>query len=145
MTAPAADPPAGGTAGEIGRPPAEVQLLGRWYRIPRFGDVADAAAENHGAPTTTGGGPPRGRLPAAGSARPGSGRVVAPMQGTVTKVTVAVGDAVDAVSPVVILEAMKMENTLTAGLAGVVAAIHVAPGATVAPGTLLVEVAPGAG
>ena len=126
-------------------PPPEVEVLGRWYRIPRFSD-ADAAERPR--PTATPRRPPRQADrpgPRAGSAvnrRAGDGRVTAPMQGTVTMVDVVVGDGVTSDSRVVALEAMKMENALLAGIDGVVTAVHVTVGANVAPGTLLVEVAP---
>jgi biotin carboxyl carrier protein len=66
--------------------------------------------------------------------------IVAPMQGTVTAIDVVVGDAVTADVRVLVLEAMKMENNVLAGVDGIVRAVHAAAGATVAPGTLLVEV-----
>ena len=62
------------------------------------------------------------------------------MQGTVRSVDVAVGDEVTAHTRVAVLEAMKMENNLLAGIDGVVNAVHVGAGDNVAPGTLLVEV-----
>jgi biotin carboxyl carrier protein len=63
------------------------------------------------------------------------------MQGTVVKVLVAVGDAVTAGQPVVVLEAMKMENQLMAERDGVVESVRVAPGASVGAGDVLVELA----
>jgi acetyl-CoA/propionyl-CoA carboxylase biotin carboxyl carrier protein len=63
-----------------------------------------------------------------GSAGGGSGEVRTPMQGTVIKVLVAAGDAVDAGEPVVVLEAMKMENNLLAGCSGTVSEVRVAAG-----------------
>jgi acetyl-CoA/propionyl-CoA carboxylase biotin carboxyl carrier protein len=121
------------------RPPVEVEVLGRRYRIPRFGDGSTDYAGD-GSRTTGAGGPPRERAASAVSRHTSSGRVIAPMQGTVTTVEVGVGDAVHSDSPVLVLEAMKMENTLVAGIDGVVKAVHVAAGASVAPGALLVEV-----
>jgi acetyl-CoA/propionyl-CoA carboxylase biotin carboxyl carrier protein len=122
-------------------PQPEVEVLGRWFRVPRFGDGDEAEARAGDPPgvTSTGGPPSRAGATAAGR-RSGDGRVTAPMQGTVTMVDVEVGDAVSAVTRVVALEAMKMENALLAGVDGVVTAVHVAVGANVAPGTLLVEV-----
>ena len=64
------------------------------------------------------------------------------MQGTIVRIDVAVGDPVEADTRVAVLEAMKMENNLVAGVDGVVSAIHVAAGANVPAGTLVVEVAP---
>jgi 3-methylcrotonyl-CoA carboxylase alpha subunit len=49
------------------------------------------------------------------------------------------GDAVEEGAPLVVLEAMKMEHTLAAPAALRVAAVHVANGAQVAPGQLLLE------
>jgi acetyl/propionyl-CoA carboxylase alpha subunit len=74
----------------------------------------------------------------------GSGRVTAPMPGKVVAVLVAVGDAVEPGQPLVVLEAMKMESTLAAEVAGTVAALPVTAGATVGAGDLLVEIAPAA-
>jgi pyruvate carboxylase subunit B len=52
---------------------------------------------------------------------------------------VAVGDTVAADEGLVVLEAMKMENELCAPAAGVVHALHAAPGDAVDKDTLLVE------
>ena len=61
------------------------------------------------------------------------------MQGTVTKVLVAAGDAVVLGQTMVVLEAMKMENPLVADRDGTVAEVAVAAGALVGPGDLLVR------
>ena len=63
------------------------------------------------------------------------------MPGTVIRVLVAAGDAVEARQPLVVLEAMKMETPLVAPYAATVAAVHVAEGDRVAGGALLVELA----
>lgn len=65
--------------------------------------------------------------------------VRAPMPGRVIKVFVAEGDEVKAGQPVVIVEAMKMENEVKAKGAGVVAKVHAAVGATVEANALLVS------
>ena len=54
-------------------------------------------------------------------------------------VKVEAGSSVAAGQPLVVLEAMKMENELIAEQAGTVAAVHVAAGDTVNAGTVLVE------
>jgi pyruvate carboxylase len=61
------------------------------------------------------------------------------MPGTVIKVLVGEGDAVQARQPLVVLEAMKMETPLTSPYDGVVRAVHVAEGDQVAGGAVLVE------
>ena len=72
--------------------------------------------------------------------RSGDGRLKAPIPGLIARYLVDVGDEVTAGQPVVILEAMKMENEVRSPTAGRVEAIHVAPGETVASNTLLVEI-----
>jgi len=71
----------------------------------------------------------------------GSG-VAAPMPGTVTDVRVKVGDRVEPRTVVMMLEAMKMENEIFAGRAGVVGQIAVDKGASVNTGDLLVSIDP---
>jgi len=66
-------------------------------------------------------------------------RVHAPIAGKVVKVLVATGDTVVAGQPVIVLEAMKMENELAAERGGTVGAIHKAAGQAVDTGELLVE------
>jgi acetyl-CoA carboxylase carboxyltransferase component len=64
------------------------------------------------------------------------------MQGTVVSVEVEEGGLVRAGTPVVILEAMKMEHVVRAGEAGVVRALAAAPGDTVAEGAPLLFAEP---
>jgi len=71
----------------------------------------------------------------------GASVVTAPIPGKVVAVKVAAGDEVEVGQSLVVLEAMKMENELTAEQAGKVAGIHVAAGDTVDAGTVLVELA----
>jgi acetyl-CoA/propionyl-CoA/long-chain acyl-CoA carboxylase, biotin carboxylase, biotin carboxyl carrier protein len=69
-----------------------------------------------------------------------SGEVAVPMQGTIVKVLVEVGQAVEAGQPVVVLEAMKMENQINAERAGTVKAVKVAAGDTVGTGDVVVVI-----
>jgi acetyl-CoA/propionyl-CoA carboxylase biotin carboxyl carrier protein len=78
---------------------------------------------------------------ASGAAGGGSGDVVAPMQGTIVKILVEVGDTVEAGQSVVVLEAMKMENQIAADRSGTVKEIKVAAGATVGAGDVVVVIA----
>ena len=59
------------------------------------------------------------------------------MQGTIVKVLVGVGDAVEVGQAVVVLEAMKMENHINAEKAGTIAEIRVKPGDGVGTGDVL--------
>ena len=63
----------------------------------------------------------------------------APMPGRIINVLVAVGEDVDAGTPLISLEAMKMENTLKSSGIGKVKTIHVAAGAVVEKGAALFE------
>ncbi len=81
-----------------------------------------------------------GDAPSRGGSAGGIGAVVAPMPGKIVRVLVAVGDAVEPGQPLVVLEAMKMETTLRAEVAGTVGAVAVAAEQTVDAGALLVEV-----
>jgi acetyl-CoA/propionyl-CoA carboxylase biotin carboxyl carrier protein len=70
----------------------------------------------------------------------GTGVVSATMQGTIVKVLVAVGDEVEVEQPVCVLEAMKMENNISAQKAGKVAEVRVKAGDTVGAGDVLVVI-----
>jgi biotin carboxyl carrier protein len=63
----------------------------------------------------------------------------APMPGRIINVLVSVGEDVDAGTPLISLEAMKMENTLKSSGIGKVKTIHVAAGAVVEKGAALFE------
>ncbi len=77
---------------------------------------------------------------AASTGGGGDGTVTAPMQGTIVKVTVAVGDTVEAGQSVLVLEAMKMENHINAEQAGTVKEIRVNAGDTVGSGDVLLTI-----
>ena len=72
----------------------------------------------------------------------GPQRIVAPMPGKIVKVLVNKGDVVQARQPLVVIEAMKMENELRATGAGAVAELHVQEGQSVDAGTLVALVGP---
>lgn len=75
----------------------------------------------------------------AGSAT-GSGDIVAPMQGTIVKVIATVGQTVTVGDAIIVLEAMKMENQITAEKTGTVSKIHVKAGDIVGAGDVLVVI-----
>jgi acetyl/propionyl-CoA carboxylase alpha subunit len=66
------------------------------------------------------------------------GSMTAPMPGLVAKILVAVGQRVTAGDPLLILEAMKMEQTMRAAVDGIVETIRVAEGEVVGPGAMLI-------
>jgi biotin carboxyl carrier protein len=69
-----------------------------------------------------------------------TGDITAPMPGRVVKVLVARGDAVAARQPLVIVEAMKMENELRAPRAGTVADVRVSEGSSVEAHAVLIVI-----
>ena len=88
-------------------------------------------------------------IPGSGSERPsaarrrsrgpsslgaGAAEVTVPMQGTIVKLLVQVGDQVEAGEPVAVLEAMKMENNITASRSGTVTEIRAQVGDSVGGG-----------
>lgn len=75
------------------------------------------------------------------AAATGSGNVEVPMQGTIVKVLVEVGQTVEVGQAVVVLEAMKMENQIAADVAGTVKEIKVSAGDTVGAGDVVVVIA----
>ena len=81
-----------------------------------------------------------GRKDDGGSARGGPQRVVAPMPGKIARILVKAGEPVSVRQPLVVIEAMKMENELRAAREGVVAQLLVKEGQSVDAGTLLLVV-----
>ena len=79
------------------------------------------------------------RFPEPGSAVE-KGSLVAPMPGNVIRLGAAVGDTVTAGQPLIWLEAMKMEHTITAPADGVLAELNVDTGQQVEVGTVLARV-----
>jgi acetyl-CoA/propionyl-CoA carboxylase biotin carboxyl carrier protein len=114
-----------------------VEVGGRRLEVSLPGDLAfgggggAAAAPSRGAPRKRHG---KGTPKTSGDA------VTAPMQGTVIKVAVSDGDTVSAGDLIVVLEAMKMENPVTAHKDGTVTSLAAEPGSSVGQGTVLCEI-----
>lgn len=80
--------------------------------------------------------------PAAGAAAGAAGEVItSPMPGNILKINVAQGQKVNEGDVLIVLEAMKMENEISATKSGTVAQINVTKGAVVETGTPLVVIA----
>lgn len=75
-----------------------------------------------------------------GGTKSGSGQVTVPMQGTIVKVLVEVGQEVSEGDAVVVLEAMKMENNINADKSGTVSEVRIGPGDTVGAGDVVVVI-----
>ena len=114
----------------------DVEMLGAPITegdLPAAAPAATTAAPA-AAPATPAAAPAKG---AAGAGTP----VKAPLPGVVTKVLVANGQAVKKGDTVVVLEAMKMENNITAECDGTVSGVCCAAGDSVMEGTTLVTIA----
>ncbi len=131
-------PPYAGEAADGGHHAAErerlvVEVNGKRLEVTLPAGFATASA----APTKK---PPRrGGSRKSGPAASGDS-LTSPMQGTVVKIAVEEGQTVAAGDLVVVLEAMKMEQPLTAHKAGVVTGLALELGATVASGAVLCEI-----
>jgi acetyl-CoA/propionyl-CoA carboxylase, biotin carboxylase, biotin carboxyl carrier protein len=114
-----------------------VEVGGRRLEVSLPGDLAFgggggvAAAPSRGAPRKRHG---KGTPKTSGDA------VTAPMQGTVIKVAVSDGDTVSAGDLIVVLEAMKMENPVTAHKDGTITSLAAEPGSSVGQGAVLCEI-----
>lgn len=75
-----------------------------------------------------------------GSSGADSGEIKAVMPGRVVKILVTKGQDVEAGQPLLVLEAMKMENEIKAAKPGKIANIHVSEAASVESGALLVSI-----
>jgi acetyl-CoA/propionyl-CoA carboxylase biotin carboxyl carrier protein len=82
---------------------------------------------------------PRGRRAGGAAAQASGDELTSPMQGTISKIVVAEGDRVSAGDTVVVLEAMKMEQPLTAHKDGTVTGLAVEIGQTVPAGGVICQ------
>ena len=113
-----------------------VELDGKRFEVAVRGLVGIGSAGT--APTSARPAPPVAEAKAGSGAGPHVKETVrAPMQGTVVKTAVAVGDTVKAGDLLIVLEAMKMENHISAPRDGTVGELHVAPGENVETGAPL--------
>jgi len=128
----------GETAGEDApRQTVVVEVGGRRLEVSLPGDLAFSGGA---ASQAAGAAKPRRRGASKSATAVSGDTVTAPMQGTIVKVAIEDGQQVAAGDLIVVLEAMKMENPVTAHKAGTVAGLAVAPGDAVTQGTVLLEI-----
>jgi acetyl-CoA/propionyl-CoA carboxylase biotin carboxyl carrier protein len=117
----------------------DVEVNGKRFAVKLFVPADQVAVASAG-----GGGLPKARKRSKGTsgAAPtaGSGRIAVPMQGTIVKVNVAVGDEVTEGQVLCVLEAMKMENNIAADKAGTIAEVNVEQGASVGSGDVIIVI-----
>ncbi len=126
---PAAPEPAAGEPAAVG--PRETYLVavnGKRFTVEIAQAARPRSARSRGR-----------RLPSA--IHGGSSNVISPMHGVVLRVAVQAGQSVEAGDLIMVIEAMKMENEVTAHRAGTVAEIRVAVGETVEVGSVLATIA----
>ncbi|MEU8035153.1 biotin carboxylase N-terminal domain-containing protein [Streptosporangium sp. NPDC049078] len=127
-----------GTAGELAeRERITVEVGGKRLEVVlpsgfAVGNAAGAGRAASKAPRRSGGG-------VAGKAASGDS-LISPMQGTIVKIVVADGDTVAAGDTIVVLEAMKMEQPLTAHKAGTVTGLAASVGQTISSGATICEI-----
>lgn len=124
--------------GDIDNGIAQVEVNGTPYKVEleKKESVKVVSAPRPSAAPRTQAGEKVIAKPVASAA--GSHQVKAPLPGVVISIAVKVGDIVKASDTVVVLEAMKMENTIHAGREGKVSSINVNAGDSVLEGAALI-------
>jgi acetyl-CoA/propionyl-CoA carboxylase biotin carboxyl carrier protein len=110
----------------------QVEVDGRLFGVKVIGNAASPNADNPAAPGLKR--PPRRERAQGGGADGASETLLSPIQGTVLKVPVKQGDDVEEGALICVVEAMKMENEITAHRSGKVATLNVQEGGSVASG-----------
>jgi acetyl-CoA/propionyl-CoA carboxylase biotin carboxyl carrier protein len=113
----------------------DVEINGKRFSVKMWVPEVPMAAA-----TASAGPRPRRATAAGGAAAAGNGKVSVPMQGTIVKVLVEVGQTVTAGQSVCVLEAMKMENNIAADKDGTVTEIKVVLGQSVGTGDIVVVI-----
>lgn len=119
---------------------SEVEVVGRYYSVPRFNEGATGATGRSGVPDAATVAPSRkssGPRRARGGKRVDDGTITSPMQGTIVKANVASGDIVTAGALMFVLEAMKMENPIIAPKDGTIGVVNVQIGDSTPAGHVL--------
>ena len=114
-----------------------VEVDGRKFDVKLFLPEGALAAPASGGAAEKAKPKPRAVATSGGS---GGGNVTAPMQGTIVKLLVEVGQSVVAGASLLVLEAMKMENHIAAEIDGTVTEIRAVAGDTVGAGDVLVVI-----
>ncbi len=139
---PKAEGPAEEEAADTVQQNYTVEVSGKRFDVKVIGPPLASGAVNGAAPAASEGAVAARRAPrrserAGGGAGGGGDTLTSPLQGTVLKVAVEQGAAVDEGALVAVIEAMKMENEITAHKAGVVSELPIAVGSSVASGDTL--------
>jgi acetyl-CoA/propionyl-CoA/long-chain acyl-CoA carboxylase, biotin carboxylase, biotin carboxyl carrier protein len=121
----------------------EVEVSGKRFQVRVLGAPLDGAASNGaGASSAAARAPRRAQRSSAGG---GSDTLASPLQGNMWKVLVKQGDSVEQGQLLCIIEAMKMENEITAHKAGTIAELPISEGAQIAAGAPIAKIVSGDG
>ena len=123
-------------AEQAARQSVVVEVGGKRLEVSLPGDLAVSSGAGKGSSA----GPRRAARKGGGGAAASGDSLTAPMQGTVVKVAVEDGTTVEAGDTIVVIEAMKMEQPITAHKAGVVSGLAATVGETVTAGTVLAQI-----
>ena len=115
----------------------DVEVNGRRYSVSLWVPESAGTAVAGSASGAVAARPLRAGGAGSGAAAGGSGAVTVPMQGTIVKVLVEVGQAVEVGQTICVLEAMKMENNITAEKAGTIKELKVTTGDSVGSGDVV--------
>jgi acetyl-CoA/propionyl-CoA carboxylase, biotin carboxylase, biotin carboxyl carrier protein len=129
----------GGDQGELPEPLERtytVEVSGKRFDVRVLGDAIGAPAGGNSA-TPAAARPRRERKSGGGAGADGGDTLASPLQGNVFRVLVEQGATVEEGALVCIIEAMKMENEITAHKAGVIAELPISEGAPVTVGATL--------
>jgi acetyl-CoA/propionyl-CoA carboxylase, biotin carboxylase, biotin carboxyl carrier protein len=136
----------GGELGEAVEQSYTVEVSGKRFDVKVIGPPMAGAAVNGSAPVAAAGAegavaarraPRRSEKARAGGGGGGGDTLTSPLQGTVLKVAVEQGAEVQEGALIAVIEAMKMENEITAHKTGVVSELPIAVGSSVASGDTL--------
>jgi acetyl-CoA/propionyl-CoA carboxylase, biotin carboxylase, biotin carboxyl carrier protein len=113
-----------------------VEVSGKRFDVKVIGPPAPAGAAVNGSVPAAAGArkPPRRAERASGGGGGGGDTLASPIQGTVLKVAVEAGATVQEGALIAVIEAMKMENEITAHKSGTIAELAIAVGASIASG-----------
>ena len=109
-----------------------VEVDGRLYGVRVIGDAA--VATGHGNPTAGLARPPRRERAEASGGGAATESLVSPIQGSVFRVAVKQGDEVEEGALICVVEAMKMENEITAHRSGKLTTLNVEEGGSISTG-----------
>jgi acetyl-CoA/propionyl-CoA carboxylase biotin carboxyl carrier protein len=112
----------------------KVEVSGKLFDVKVIGEAVAGAAT---APAAGGRKPPKRERSGGGGAAASSEALPSPLQGTILKVAVAEGAEVSEGDLICVIEAMKMENEITAHRSGKVTALNVAEGAAIGSGDVI--------